>query len=94
MLAQELLHHNSQPINLVKQPIDSSTVITNNHPYEPLSRYTHSLQNASKTFQFEQKIRASVFTEKKLQHSDGLIHFGRVFKIENPIIVYGGVLKK
>lgn len=94
MLALELLHHNSQPINLVRQPIDSSTVITNNHFYEPLSRYTHSFKNVRKPFQSEQKIRASVSTEKSYNTQMGSCILVEFSKIENPVIVYGGVLKK
>ena len=60
LLALQLLQDNSQAINLIRQPVNSShssdTVIINNHPIEPLSHwYTHSLQNMSKTFQFDKR---------------------------------------
>lgn len=98
MLALEFLWHNSQPINLVRQTVDSSyssdAVITNIHPSEPLSCWgTHSLQNVNKTFQFGENIRASVFTAKSYNTQKYTYILVAFSKIENPI-VYEGILKK
>ena len=82
-LALELLWRDPPPINLVRQPVDSSfssgTGITNNHPDKPLSHwYTHSLQDVSEIFQCGQKIRTVIVTEKNCTMNIH-IYFGRVF---------------